>query len=250
MTYRTIHTTTYSYDAPVAQSISEARLTPRSFERQRVVESHIDIQPDFATRESRIDYFGNEVTTIAIFGTHDRFIVTATSVVEVGIGPAHDLPEISWESARDLLAVPNDEESLAASEFIFESPYIPSVRKVADFARTTFRPGRSLVESLQELNNRVHSEFLYKPESTAIGVALEELMDKRHGSSSGPFAHVMIGALRSVGLAARYVSGYLRKRRGCAGRRSLACLGVRLRVRSRLGRFRSDQQRDAVRTVM
>src|SRR5258708_2594717 len=112
MTYRTIHTTTYRYDAPVAQSISEARLTPRSTERQRVIESHIDIQPDFATRESRIDYFGNEVTTIAVFGTHERFIVTATSVVETGIGAARVLPEITWESARDLLAVPSDPESL------------------------------------------------------------------------------------------------------------------------------------------
>ncbi len=213
MTYQTIHTTTYNYDEPVAQSISEARLTPRSFEgrraEQRVIEARLDIEPAFATRESRLDYFGNEVTTIAVFGTHDRFIVTATSVVEIIAAPPADLTFVSWDSARDLLALPTDPESLAASEFIFESPYVPSVRPVADFARSTFAPGRPLGEALIELNHRIHSEFLYKPASTSIEVPLQEVMDKRHGVCQD-FAHVMIGALRSVGLAARYVSGYLR----------------------------------------
>src|SRR5947208_2995992 len=106
MTYRTIHTTTYLYDESVAQSISEARLTPRSFDKQRVIDVRIDVQPDFATRETRTDYFGNEVTTIAVFGTHDRFIVSATSTVEIGIAPAMDLPVMSWESARDSFVVP------------------------------------------------------------------------------------------------------------------------------------------------
>jgi transglutaminase-like putative cysteine protease len=209
MTYRTTHTTTYLYDEPVAQSISEARLTPRSFERQRVLEVHIDVRPDFATRETRTDYFGNDVTTIAVFGTHDRFIVTATSMVETGLGPVRELPVIPWESVRDRLVVPPDPESLAASEYIFESPYVPSVRGVAEYARSTFTPGRPLVESLRELKHRIHGEFLYKPESTSIEVPLQEVMDKRHGVCQD-FAHVMIGAVRSAGLAARYVSGYLR----------------------------------------
>lgn len=215
MIYRTTHTTTYLYDQPVSQSISEARLTPRSFDRQRVREVHIDVQPGFATRETRTDYFGNDVTTIAVFGTHDRFIVTATSVVETGLGPMHgeqgsrELPVIPWESVRALLAAPTDEESLAASEFIFESPYAPVVKAVAEYARPTFKPSRPVVESMRELNHRIHDEFVYKPESTSIGVPLQELMDKRHGVCQD-FAHVMIGALRSVGLAARYVSGYLR----------------------------------------
>jgi transglutaminase-like putative cysteine protease len=209
MTYRTTHTTTYLYDQSVAQSISEARLTPRSFERQRVLEAHISVKPDFATLATRTDYFGNQVTTIAVFGTHDRFIVTSTSVVEVGIGPARDLPVIAWETVRDLLAVPADDQSLAASEFIFESPYVPLVKPVAEYARISFTPGRPLIEALRELKHRIHDEFTYKPESTSIEVPLQELMEKRHGVCQD-FAHVMIGAIRSVGLAARYISGYLR----------------------------------------
>jgi transglutaminase-like putative cysteine protease len=221
MTYRTTHTTTYVYDEPVAQSLSEARLTPRSFARQRVMDVHIAVQPEFATRQTRTDYFGNEVTTIAVFGRHERFIVTATSVAETGLGPAREFPGVSpanapWESVRDLLTVPRDEESLAASEYIFESPYVSPVKAVVEYARTVFAPGRPLVESLLELQHRINSEFIYKPESTAIGVPLQEVMEKRHGVCQD-FAHVMIGALRSVGLAARYISGYLRSGRDVQG---------------------------------
>ncbi len=208
-TYRTIHTTTYRYEGQVSQSISEARLTPRSFARQRVLESSITVEPDFATQQTRTDYFGNDVTTIAVFGNHDRFVVTASSVVEVGLAPVGELPVIPWESARDILALPPDAESLAASEFIFDSPYVPYVKSVENYARSTFTAGRPLVDGLSELNHRIHREFLYKPESTSIEVPLQEVMDKRHGVCQD-FAHVMIGALRSLGLAARYVSGYLR----------------------------------------
>ena len=209
MTYRTIHTTTYRYEGTVSQSVSEARLTPRSFARQRVLETSIAVTPSFATRETRKDYFGNEVTTIAVFGMHDRFVVTATSVVEVGIGPPWVLPVISWETVRDRLATPPDDESLSASEFTFDSPYVPSVKAVAEYARVTFQPGRPVVEGLRELKHRIHGEFIYKPESTSIEIPLQEVMEKRHGVCQD-FAHVMIGALRSLGLAARYVSGYLR----------------------------------------
>lgn len=210
MTYRTVHTTTYRYEEPVAQSISEARMTPRVSDGQRVIETHIEIAPKSATCESRSDYFGNQVTTIAVFGNHDRFIVTATSVVETGLASQEDLmPEISWEAVRDLLAAPADGETLAASEFIYESPFVPAIRSVAEFARKTFTPGKPLADAVRELNHRVHEEFVYKPASTSIESPLHEVMDKRHGVCQD-FAHVMIGALRSRGLAARYVSGYLR----------------------------------------
>ncbi len=208
-TYRTIHTTTYRYEGQVSQSISEARLKPRNFARQRVLETSVTVQPGFATQESRTDYFGNHVTTIAVFGTHERFVVTSSSVVEVGLVPTGEFPLIPWDAVREQLAVPVDEESLAASEFVFDSPYVPSIKAVEDYARQTFRPGRPIVESMRELKHRVHDEFVYKPESTSIEIPLQEVMDKRHGVCQD-FAHVMIGALRSVGLAARYVSGYLR----------------------------------------
>jgi len=209
MIYRTLHTTRYRYDAPVSQSISEGRLTPRAFAGQRVFETNVTVDPDFARVSTRVGYFGNTVTTISVFGTHDRFTVTATSVVETGLAPVGEIPLAAWELVRNELAAPGDADYIAASEYIFESPYVPSINAVADYARPIFAPGRPLIESLRELNQRIHGEFLYKPESTSIEVPLQEVMDKRHGVCQD-FAHVMIGAVRSVGLAARYVSGYLR----------------------------------------
>jgi transglutaminase-like putative cysteine protease len=210
MMYRTIHKTIYRYEGPVTQSVSEARLTPRSFGGQRVLESHIAVEPAFAKCEPRIDYFGNEVTAIAVFGAHDRFAVTASSVVETGLAPfGTALPGVYWESARDLFAAPLGDDSRAASEYIFESPFVPLIRSVADFARVTFTPWRDLGGAITELNQRVHDEFNYRPASTSIEMPLQEVMDKRQGVCQD-FAHVMIGALRSMGLAARYVSGYLR----------------------------------------
>jgi hypothetical protein len=194
--------------------------------------------------ETRTDYFGNAVTTIAVFGTHEKFIVTSTSVVETGIGPVRELPVVAWETVRDQLAEPTENESLAASEFIFESPYVPVVKQVAEYARTTFTPGRPLVESVRELKHRIHEEFIYLPESTSIEVPLQELMEKRHGVCQD-FAHVMIGALRSVGSSRTLCERLPAQWRGCAGRGSVACLGVSLGARRWLGRFRSDQRCNA-----
>jgi len=90
------------------------------------------------------------------------------------------------------------------------------VKAVAEYARPVFAPGRPLVESLRELQHRINGEFEYKPQSTEIGVPLQEVLEKRHGVCQD-FAHVMIGALRSAGLAARYVSGYLRSGKDVQG---------------------------------
>jgi transglutaminase-like putative cysteine protease len=213
MIYRTIHETSYRYDAPVSQSLSEARLTPRSFPGQRVLETSLSVLPAFATMDTRTEYFGNIITTIAVLGLHDRFTVTAASVVETGLAPHRELPDVAWEAVRDKLAAPPDQDFLAASEYVFGSPYVPLVKAVADYGRATFTPtftpGRSLAESARALTRRIHEEFIYKPEATSIDCPIEEVIEKRHGVCQD-FAHVMIGALRSVGLAARYVSGYLK----------------------------------------
>ena len=209
MLYRTIHTTTYVYDRAVSQSISEAHLIPRATSSQRVLESAIHVDPHFAAQESRTDYFGNTVTTISVSGSHDRFTVTSTSLVENGLAePAPD-SSLAWEEARDALVGSPDPETIAAVEFTFDSPYAPMIPSVAEYTRVSFTPGRPLIDAVKETASRINSDFSYKPQSTAIGIPLDDLMDLRHGVCQD-FAHVMISGLRSIGLAARYVSGYLR----------------------------------------
>lgn len=209
MIYRVTHCTTYTYPNPVAKSVNEARLTPRQLPWQFLRSSSIDVIPEPAAVASRTDYFGNRVTTLSVFEPHDRLIVRASSIVEVtprqeelGLSP-------SWEEAREMLAVQSDDECLAAYEFVCDSPFVIRARELADYARSTFSPGRPLLDALLELTSRIRAEFRYEPKSTTIDTPVLEVLQKRAGVCQD-FAHLMIGALRSLGLAAQYVSGYLR----------------------------------------
>ena len=99
--------------------------------------------------------------------------------------------------------------TLAAYEFVFDSPFVAASPQLAAFGAATFTPGRHLAEAVTELSTRIHKEFSYKPKSTSIDSSLEDVLSRRQGVCQD-FAHVMIGVMRSYRLAARYVSGYLR----------------------------------------
>jgi transglutaminase-like putative cysteine protease len=209
MVYQATHITRYRYQSPVSQSLSETRLTPRTFPGQTLHESRIHIQPEPAVLEHRKDYFGNNVTTFAVFKTHEHFSATAVSVVEVDPKPWEMIPTISWEATRDQIAGQSDAALLDPYEFIFDSPYVTAAPELADYAGSTFIPGRPLVDAVTELSHRIHAEFRYEPKSTSIDMPLLEVLGNRRGVCQD-FAHIMIGALRSLRLPARYVSGYLR----------------------------------------
>jgi transglutaminase-like putative cysteine protease len=157
----------------------------------------------------RKDYYSNDVTSFEVLEKHDRLEVTAESTVEVLPDVTESLPPIPWDEARNLIAAGSDPASLAASEFIYNSPYVPAMPQLGDYARATFVPQRPLLESVRDLTHRIHEEFQYSPKATSIDVPLKDVLRKREGVCQD-FAHIMIGALRSVRLAARYISGYVR----------------------------------------
>jgi transglutaminase-like putative cysteine protease len=208
MRYRTHHITTYRYQAPVTQCISEARLTPRTFPGQRLEESVIRAQPVPVSIERRLDYFGNPVTLFSILERHDRLVVESSSTVEITPSPA-PVSSMAWEDARERLAQNRDEAALFASEFVYDSPYVAASRELQDFGAPAFTAGAPLAEVASALSAWIHKQFRYVPKSTAIDMPLEQVLRGRRGVCQD-FAHVMIGVLRSHGLAARYVSGYLR----------------------------------------
>jgi transglutaminase-like putative cysteine protease len=209
MLYRAVHATRYRYDAPVSQCQSEVRLKPRSLPWQTVLDSSIKTTPAPAWLGERMDYFGNHVSTFWIHERHDRFSTVATSRVRVDPRPAILAPDLTWEDARERLLDHDTPESLEAFEFTFDSPYVAAAKQLAAYAAPSFAPGRPLVEGIEELSHRINTEFTYKPESTDIDTPLLETLRMKRGVCQD-FSHVMIGALRSLGLAARYVSGYLR----------------------------------------
>ena len=206
--YRAAHTTRYLYETPVAQCLSETRLRPRTLPWQTVVESSIRTLPRATSVDRRVDYFGNEVSVFAIQESHERFFTVSTSLVR--LTPREmATPALSWEAVRDMLATHATPAALDAVEFVFDSTLVVTGPELAELATPSFTPGRPLVEAVEDLSHRIHEQFAYTPKSTTIDTPLGETLRARRGVCQD-FTHVMIGALRSLHLAARYVSGYLR----------------------------------------
>lgn len=217
MLYEVTHTTRYRYEAPVSQCLNEVRITPRALPAQEVTVSSLHVEPAPAFVYQRKDYFGNDVSTFGVFETHESLTATAKSRVDVG---PFDLEEhrspLGWQDVRRQVAAQLDQECLEASEFLYESPYIPLSPEIAAYARKDFEADRPLIDAVLDLSHRIYEEFQYEPLSTSIDIPLVEVLRNRRGVCQD-FAHLMIGALRSQRLAARYVSGYVRSARDVHG---------------------------------
>jgi transglutaminase-like putative cysteine protease len=209
MLFHITHTTRYVYQTPVSHCLNEVRLRPRSLRNQHVRESTITVNPLPAFMHDRKDYYGNDVTSFEVLEKHDRLEATAETVVQVQAETPGATTSLTWEEARARLAAQADAACVEASEFIFNSPFVPAAPQLAEYASKTFARQRPLLEAVQDLTHRIHADFKYHPKSTSIDLPLTEVLRNRRGVCQD-FAHVMIGALRSVRLAARYVSGYVR----------------------------------------
>jgi transglutaminase-like putative cysteine protease len=158
----------------------------------------------------RTDYFGNTATFATIEEPHRQLSVTAINLTELApVPPPIATSTPAWELVRDRLHADRSPDVLAASQFVFDSPYVPRGEPFAAYAVPSFAPGRPILEAVLDLTARIHSQFRYDPTATTIATPIKEVLDRRHGVCQD-FAHLQIGCLRSLGLAARYVSGYLR----------------------------------------
>lgn len=209
MKYRVIHTTEFIYEARVGLCYNEARLLPRELPQQKVLSSALQISPHPNDRYQRVDYFGNRTDYFSIQQPHDTLRVDAISVVEVTALSQLDLVEpLPWETARDRLHNDRMPSIIEATQFTLDSPSIVADSLLRDYALPSFPPGRPLLEAVHDLMQRIFREFKYDPEFSTIATPLKEVLAHRSGVCQD-FAHLAIGCLRSLGLAARYVSGYI-----------------------------------------
>lgn len=203
MMYRVRHSTVYHAPSPVTMSIHQAHLTPRPTPGQRVMNHWLEISPTPADRADHIDLYGNRCTYFSIEEPHQVFEVVATSEVELLRSRALTNPAASWEQAlAHTAASPLDRD------FTLESPLIPHSAEAAEYALPSFAPGRPLLESLTDLNRRIFLDFSYRPGWTTIATPVSEVLATRSGVCQD-FAHVLLDCVRSLGLAGRYVSGYV-----------------------------------------
>ncbi len=209
MTYKIVHRTTYRYKYPVSVGNHVACLTPRCFPHHRRTGYELRIKPSAKVVE-RIDYFGNRLSFFTIQEPHRRLVVEARSevVIEGGKIPGSE-QSLEWEEVPQSLQESHDRESLDAYQFTFESPRIRPSAQLAKYAQQSFTPGRQFAEALGDLNTRIYRDFKFDSKATSVRTPTEEVFQKRRGVCQD-FAHFGIACLRSLNLAARYVSGYLR----------------------------------------
>jgi transglutaminase-like putative cysteine protease len=210
MIYRIVHRTTYKYKYPVSVGNHMACLKPRSSPHHQLARTELRIHPPPATLTERVDYFGNLQCFFTVREPHKELVVEARSEVIMNGNETPALQQsLPWEDAARLLPNDHSPEGLEAYQFGLESPRIRVRPEFASYALQSFTPERPMAEALLDLTARIHKDFRFDSKATNVRTPTEVVFRKRRGVCQD-FAHLQIACLRSLNLAARYVSGYLR----------------------------------------
>lgn len=204
------HLTRYSYSARVSTSQHLAYLSPRALARQSLLEHSLTIDPEPSERLERQDYFGNRVCQFTVLSPHRSLAVTGRSIVEVAdtSSPIDAARSPAWEDVSAHLAYQRATPAHEAHQFAYRSPYVVGTPEIEVFARRCFTAGAPLLVAALDLMHCIHEEFTFDPEATTITTPVSRVLGDRHGVCQD-FAHLQIACLRTLGLPARYVSGYL-----------------------------------------
>lgn len=208
MRYRITHITRYQYSDPVAVCHNLCRLTPRNDQRQTRLAYELAIDPEPTDLVQRTDMFGNAVEYFSIQQPHHGLTLSVATEVELAT-PGQRPPGVEWESVAAGLAGQQSAGHDPPYLYAFPSALIPTSPALRAYAAESFMPRRPVIAALRDLTQRVQRDFKYDPRATTVSTPVEEVFERRAGVCQD-FAHVQIACLRSLGMAARYVSGYLR----------------------------------------
>jgi transglutaminase-like putative cysteine protease len=206
-TLRIVHETRYHYASGVDTAQHVAHLQPPHTACQTVQQFALTIAPEGAQVRMNIDAFGNHRSYFALPGLHHSLLVTAHSAVSTRCLPPAT-SRMRWEEVRAFFGYKAGAPGNTAAGFVFGSHYAPVNEVFAQYARTSFTPQRPLQLAAQDLMHRIHADFIYESRSTDISTPAAQVLEQKRGVCQD-FAHIMIACLRSMGVAARYVSGYL-----------------------------------------
>lgn len=221
-TYEITHRTRYTYDEDVTASYGRANLMPRDAPGQWCLSTDLDVTPQPDVVSTSEDFFGNRSAYVEVHTPHTELVVTATSRVRV-TRQAPDLAAFggwTWERAAQAVVevgafdtpgpdgTSGDADAVQAREFRLPSGQVTFAAPVRAYAAAVFTPGRPVGEAVLDLVRRIHADFRYKPGVTSVSTTLPEVLAAKAGVCQD-FAHLAVACLRTVGLPARYVSGYL-----------------------------------------
>jgi transglutaminase-like putative cysteine protease len=209
MRYHVCHRTTYDYAASVSLSQHQMRLRPRAYSKQKSSNYTISIEPTPRDTHQYTDYFGNPTLFATVEGSHARLEIRSEFDVDVlsepELIPAETPP---WEIVRDRSRGVQIGVGLEANEFLFDSPLLKASDDFAGFARRSFPNGRPILEAALDLTSRIYDEFTFDQTATDITTPILQVLKQKRGVCQD-FAHLQIVCLRSLGIPARYVSGYI-----------------------------------------
>ena len=209
MLYSIVHRTAYAYGSDVSHSYHLAHVRPREMARQEVLDFALRIDPEPAFFIERLDYHGNQSAFFTLAAPHRRLAITVQSRVRVRAPAVPETPKTPrWEEVRKNCASDTLTPDSAEGEFCFNSPHIVRSSVFADYAAPSFPLGAPLLEGVIDFTGRIFRDFKFDPRATTVATPLDEVFKKRRGVCQD-FAHLAIACLRSLGLPARYVSGYL-----------------------------------------
>lgn len=203
-----VHHTRYDYQCAVAQSWQLAHLTPRSHDRQTVLRHALTVLPaEGAAQAVHQDYFGNPTVVMTLHRVHASLDVVAESEVLVHPErPDTAACQIPWDCNET--ASLDGALAVALAQYRAPSPRAPVWAAATRYARRSFRPGRPFAAALDDLNARIHADWVFDPEASSVMTPVERAFERRRGVCQD-FAHVMVSCLRGLGIPARYVSGYI-----------------------------------------
>ena len=208
--YHVVHQTRYTYQRLVTLSQLYLHLSPRSFQYQQTESHRIWVTPPQEDASDGIDYFGNDIRRITITTPHKMLLVHAEATVK--LAPRHELGHIkgshAWESLRDMMLQITNPLIQEACRYLYASPHVRWSRELESYARVSYTAGRPQLDAALDLTQRIFDDFEFDATATDISTPLDKVLKGRRGVCQD-FAQLMIGCLRSIGLPARYVSGYL-----------------------------------------
>lgn len=209
MLLEVLHDTHYHYASPTHLSQHQLHLGLRSTPWQQVLHETLTLSEDATLRHST-DAFGNQRHFFDLAHAHQRLSICARSIVRTHTPQPHaELDHhLPWELARERFVYRAGQPDDAASDFLFASPLVPCSTAFADYARPSFAAQRPLPQACMDLCLRIHHDFHYDSTVSGVDTTATQALIARRGVCQD-FTHVMVACLRSLGLPARYVSGYL-----------------------------------------
>jgi len=205
--FRVVHRTEYEYGAVMADGFTVARLLPRSTPTQDVRLARIDVEPQPDEWLETLDSFGNRIVHLAVHHPHRSLRVVSTLEVSVR---AAEVPteDVDWQVVVARAAAARGDIACEIGPALAHTQQTPNLTELTDVVSTSFVLGRGVIEATRALCHEIYSTFTFDPTSTDVSTPLATVLTTRRGVCQD-FAHLAVAALRSVGLPARYVSGYI-----------------------------------------